>query len=258
MGARHALFRPFAAPRPVEIPESPRGWYGADRQTRQGRPRFCRAAVLRLRRRGRGRDLPRITRSKCSDSCVRQRTQTHAIAGGDPRRHPGDILADRALPEQPCEQAGDDRGREGDRCSKDTYPQARAVRGAMRHDGTGARLANASDFAGAGLRCRASQRPRPRRRSDGAGRARPRGARQDYGWWQGAGGGRPTRRDDDKGPASFKVQGSNDRQRGPGQGWSILLQGAAAAGRMVRVADHSSRCPRSASLPLTVAVACSC
>jgi hypothetical protein len=53
MGARHALFRPFAAPRTVKIPESPRGWYGADRLTQQGQSRFRRSAVLRLRRSGR-------------------------------------------------------------------------------------------------------------------------------------------------------------------------------------------------------------
>lgn len=35
MGARHARLRPFSAPRRWTIPESPRGWYGADRRTRQ-------------------------------------------------------------------------------------------------------------------------------------------------------------------------------------------------------------------------------
>jgi len=48
MGARHALFRPFVALRTVEIPESPRGWYGADRPPQQGRSRSAqvRSAVI--------------------------------------------------------------------------------------------------------------------------------------------------------------------------------------------------------------------
>src|SRR3569623_3449508 len=78
MGARHALFRPFAAPSTVEIPESPRGWYGADRLGRQGRPQFCRAAVLRTRRTGRGSYLSRIARENGSGLRVRRRPQTHA------------------------------------------------------------------------------------------------------------------------------------------------------------------------------------
>src|SRR6185369_16000963 len=79
MGARHALFRPFTAPRTIEIPESPRGWYGADRQSQQGRPQFCRAAVRGLRHTGRGSYLPRVVRDNCPVFRVRQRTQTQAM-----------------------------------------------------------------------------------------------------------------------------------------------------------------------------------
>lgn len=82
MGARHALFWPFAAPRTVEIPESPRGWYGADRKTQQGRQRFRRAVVLRLRRRDQDNDrdgwLPRTIRENRTFFLLRRRAQTQA------------------------------------------------------------------------------------------------------------------------------------------------------------------------------------
>lgn len=57
--------------------------------------------------------------------------------------HPGDISADVA-PKQRGQKAGDGRSRGQDKCSKDTYPQVRTAGRAMHHDGTGARLANAS------------------------------------------------------------------------------------------------------------------
>lgn len=92
MGARHALFRPFAVPGTVEIPESPRGRYGADRKTRQGRSRFCRAAVLRLRRKGCDNYLPRTIRSRCPGfGCGSAPIQAMTSAGPSlsPTRHTG-------------------------------------------------------------------------------------------------------------------------------------------------------------------------
>jgi hypothetical protein len=121
MGARHALFRPFAAPRPAEIPESPRGWYGADRLTRQGRRRFCRAAVLRLRPAG---------RASLFAADRRRKWRAFQVAAGHPDpgnrrhdRHSGDIRADRSP--QCSQETNDGRGGERDRCCKGAYPQAR-------------------------------------------------------------------------------------------------------------------------------------
>ena len=92
MGARHALFRPFAAPRTEKIPESPRGWYGADRQAQQGRPQFCAAAVPRLR----CTDQGSAGRMASGQNARVFRAAAHPDPGNDrrggPYRHPGDIV----------------------------------------------------------------------------------------------------------------------------------------------------------------------
>lgn len=100
--------------------------------------------------------LPKLLGSSGAAAHPNQGNDQH----GSPHRHPGDILANRT-PEQCSQQAGEGRSREQYRRSKDTYPQARRAGRAMRHDGTGARLANASARAGARFRRRASHRLRP-------------------------------------------------------------------------------------------------
>lgn len=139
MGARHALFRPFAAPRAVKIPESPRGWYGADRHGQQGLPRSRRSAVRRLRRSVRASYLLRADRPKSSGFAAAAHSAPAIAAAGAPPAVPATCSADG--PSKPARPGSQRWGRRIG-CGKDTFPQPRVIRTAMHHDGT-ARLTNA-------------------------------------------------------------------------------------------------------------------
>lgn len=105
MGARHALFRPFAAPSTVEILESPRGWYGADRPPQQGRAPISQRAL--------GRDIhcwegsPYLGRD-----AVKSRLQRRQALFPSSQRHAGDrnpqsnAAGNPAMPPEPCVTTG--------------------------------------------------------------------------------------------------------------------------------------------------------
>lgn len=142
MGARHALFKPFAAPRTVEIPESPRAGMEQIGKPGKGGHKFAGQQFWDCG--ARAEAAPRRVSSIKIALFLGCGSAPKSSKDGrrDPVRHAGDILADEVR-EQRGREGGAGHGCDQDRHRNDRYPQVRLIRRAMRHDRTGARLANA-------------------------------------------------------------------------------------------------------------------